>query len=222
MLCVIESVCIYFVCESHRFVVREELAMRIYSFDHDPWNNPSDDEEDLYSDDEVMAVAPLQENFQPTQEERPRLFSVAQVNPSENKVVIRNVTDEVLSMEGWYARDRETGKTSAPWHDVKVNPGGFVTLWTAPAQRGSLAPETEDELNIFWRNKTNGKPRRQPVFRTGSVNAGIDLVNQDGEIVDIGHSDPNKKSHLRGVLNVSIRRPSTGQRADSDTIAEEE
>eukprot|EP00039_Didymoeca_costata_P018936 m.335582 g.335582 ORF g.335582 m.335582 type:complete len:188 (+) comp17632_c0_seq1:4251-4814(+) len=171
-----------------------------FAFDHDPW--APDEKEDLYSDNEIESKD--EEDIPPP---RQRLFSVQQIDPAGHKVVIKNVTDERMSLDGWFARDGETGKTSAPWSGVEVNPGEAVTLWTSPGLPGSNAPDEEDTQNVFWRNKTNRKPRRQPIFKSGE-SASIELVDNTGEVVDIGHVNPDKRFQLRTELSASTRRVS--------------
>eukprot|EP00040_Diaphanoeca_grandis_P029459 m.172569 g.172569 ORF g.172569 m.172569 type:complete len:185 (-) comp31693_c1_seq3:39-593(-) len=171
--------------------------------DHDPWEHPSDPEQDLYSDEDEFdsSTAGVVESgtYVP---KGPRTRSntwnrklgnvkpnspidIVDVDAKLEKAVIRNLTDEVISLDGWHAQNISSGKSCAPFEGITIAPHSNVTLWTAPAMKGSVAPQTDDDENILWRGKGNGKPRRLAVLNN-NVGDGIELFDRDQNVMARG------------------------------------
>eukprot|EP00041_Stephanoeca_diplocostata_P017165 m.341595 g.341595 ORF g.341595 m.341595 type:complete len:188 (-) comp20612_c0_seq9:2439-3002(-) len=176
---------------------------RIVYLDHDPWAMPSDPEEDLYPDHVVESDDSEGEESSSDVKKRPLSLmqtteltaeeltsapvQVKSIDVASEKVILYNQTNDDVNLQGWYVKALAAGKTSAPFPSTVLAGQSEIILWTAPGVRNSTAPQEEDDSNLIWRNKNNGKIRRLALLaRAGDA---IELYDQDDVMVHMKYTE---------------------------------
>ncbi len=93
--------------------------------------------------------------------------------------VVRNVSGKALRLGGFVVKDAVGSNTSAPLEDFEIPAGATFNIWTQPGADDFSV--TESATDIFWRNKSNGQPRKSPLLN--NEGDGLQILNASGAVV---------------------------------------